>query len=188
MRPAIPIILAALTACAGAPQAPPVGVRIHDEYAEILRGEAEDETVLALFRGVRRWAAGDVTGDGLPELVLLWSLPDRPPRVWVIRPEDTGITPIWRGSGMAGTPLDIALIPATTGPATLLALEDWRDGFRLVFYRWDAFGFRGVAWGAVEPGALATSDAGVGFLPDGAEVPCALEVVDRQVLLRCPLR
>ncbi len=186
MRLAFLMHLALLTACTGPASAPAVGVRIQGEYAEIIRGEGEDETGLALFRGVCRWAAGDVTGDGRPELVLLWALPDRPPRVWVVRPGDGGVTPIWRGSGMAGIPLDIALAPPVAGRTPLVVLEDWGDGLRLVLYRWDAFGFRGTAWGAVDPGALAVTDAGVGYQPDGREAPCALEVTGRQVLLRCP--
>ncbi len=186
MRLAIPLLIATLTCCAGPAPAPPVSVRLQGEHAEIIRGEAGDETVLALFRGVRRWAAADVTGNGEQELVLLWSLPDRPPRVWVIRPEASGVTPIWRGSGMAGVPLDIALGPPTDDGTTLMVLEDWEQGFRLVLYRWDAFGFRGIAWGEVEAGALARTEAGLGYIPDGRDQPCSIEIRGRQLFLGCP--
>ncbi|MFH1531097.1 MAG: hypothetical protein ABIK09_10255 [Pseudomonadota bacterium] len=188
MRNLLLIVVALLAACAGPAATVPVGVRMDGEIAQIVRGEPGHETTLALFRGVRRWAAGDVTGDGRIELVLLWSLPDRPPRVWVVRPDDAGVTPVWRGSGMAGIPLDVALEPAADG-ARLLVLEDWDGHFQLVRYRWDAFGFRGEAWGAVGPGALAAGEAGgIGFLPDGEEQSCPVETRDRQLLLRCPRR
>ncbi len=186
MRLAIPLLIAALTACAGPAPKPTVSVRLQGEFSQIIRSEAGSETVLALFQGVRRWAAGDITGDGEQELVLLWSLPDRPPRVWVIRPEETGVTSIWRGSGMAGVPLDIALGPEAESGATLVVLEDWESGFRLVLYRWDTFGFRGLAWGEVEAGALAVTEAGLAYLPEGREQPCSIEIRGRQVFLGCP--
>jgi hypothetical protein len=186
MRLVIPFLIAVLAACAGPAPAPKVAVRLEGEVAQIVRGEGRDQTVLALFHGVHRWAAGDVTGNGDQELVLLWTLPDRPPRVWVIRPEDSGIVPIWRGSGMAGVPLDIGLVPATEAGEILVVLEDWEPGFRLVLYRWDAFGFRGIAWGEVGAGALAATELGLGFLPEGEEQPCSIEVRERQVFLGCP--
>ena len=104
-------------------------------------------------------------------------------------PQPRARTPIWRGSGMAGVPLDLTLSPAGEGGAALLVLEDWGTGFRLVLYRWDAFGFRGEAWRAVGAGALATlSDGGTGFLPENEEQPCPLEISGRQLRLRCPRR
>jgi len=189
VRILLTIVLAALAACGGPAAAVPVSVRIDGEVAEIIRGGPGDETTLALFRGVRRWAAGDVTGDGRTELILLWSLPDRPPRVWVVRPDASGVTPVWRGSGMAGIPLDMALGPAVNGGAALVVLEDWDNSFHLVLYRWDAFGFRGEAWGAVRNGTLTGGEAGgIGFLPEGEEQPCPLEISGRQLLVRCPRR
>lgn len=187
MRTLLPCILAALTACCGVTPPPPVAVRMDGEIAEIIRGGPGEETVLALFQGVHRWAAGDVTGDGQTELVILWSLPDRPPRVWVILPNDAGVTPIWRGSGMAGVPLDLALRPGADGDTELLVLEDWGSSFSLVLYQWDTFGFKGIAWGTVGAGALAPmSDGATGYLPEGDETPCPLERADRQLLVRCP--
>ena len=99
------------------------------------------------------------------------------------------MTPVWRGSGMAGIPLDIVLGPAGAQGAPLVVLEDWDDSFRLVLYRWDRFGFRGEAWGAVGPGALAPMGPdGIGFLPEGEARPCPMEVIGRQLRLRCPRR
>ena len=189
--PTILIVIAiVIAACGPAPTATRVVVRIHGEVAEIVRGEPGSETVLALFRGVHRWAAGDVTGDGHTEVVLLWSLPDRPPRIWVMRPGDDGLAPVWKGSSMAGIPLDMILgRPGETG-TRLLVLEDrGADALHLVLYRWDAFGFRGEAWGAVEPGSLATTEDGkFSYVPGEGGRPCPVEIRGHQILVRCPLR
>lgn len=190
MRSLFPAILIAIAACGPAPTTTRVVVRMHGEVAEIVRGEPGAETVLALFRGVHRWAAGDVTGNAQTELVLLWSLPDRPPRIWVMRPGDDGLAPVWKGSGMAGIPLDVIMGRSEKSGAPLLVLEDrGTEALHLVLYRWDAFGFRGDAWGAVGPGSLAnTEDGGFSYVPSEGGRPCPVEVRGRQLLVRCPLR
>ena len=188
MRILLPVVLATIAACGVTPNQR-VEVRFQGDVAEIVRGDPGDETVLALFRGVRRWAAGDVTGDGRTELVLLWSFPDRPPRVWVVRPEDSGVREVWKGSGMAGTPLDVALGDSGGGAAPMVVLEDWGTGFHLVLYRWDRFGFRGEAWGVVGPGALRDcEDGGFGYLTEGEDEPCPLEIRGRRIRVQCPRR
>ncbi len=190
MRSLFPAIFIVIAACGPAPTATRVVVRMHGEVAEIVRGEPGSETTLALFRGVHRWAAGDITGNGQTELVLLWSLPDRPPRIWVIRPGDDGIAPVWKGSGMAGIPLDMILgRPSKTG-TPLLVLEDrGTEMLHLVLYRWNVFGFRGEAWGTVGPGYIATTkDSRFRYVPGNGGQPCPVEVLGRQLLIRCPLR
>lgn len=182
------LLLAFLGGC-GPSGTPASFLRVDRGRATLVRADPDGETVLAVFDGVLRWEQGDVTGTGAQDLVVLWSPPGGPPRIWVLRTGALGLEPVWRGSGMAGTPLDFRLLPRH-GAAGLLVLEDWgAESLRLALYRWDRFGFRGEAWGASPAGSLLRDAEDRGVLvedPEGGH--CSVEVRGRQVRVRCPRR
>jgi len=99
-------------------------------------------TLIAAFPGVLHWELGDPTGAGVSDVVVLW----RPqgtsvgPRVWVVRLGESGVEPIWRGSGMSAhvERVTLASVPGTT---CLVTVEQSQNALLAIAYRWTGFGF-----------------------------------------------
>ena len=124
---------------------------------------AEKRGFVTVERAERRWTspvyslwkarAADLDGDGAAEVLLgIWSHRRRhrepqPHRtVWVLRWDGRQLVESWRGSALARPLVDFETAELDgRAPRELLALERTPAGCHLTAYRWNGFGFSGVA-------------------------------------------